>query len=268
MTKAPEATNETIVNHSLIDEMQDSYLTYSMSVIMSRALPDVRDGLKPSQRRILVAMNDLNLGPRAQTKKCSKISGDTSGNYHPHGDAVIYPTLVRLAQPWNLREPLINGQGNFGSIDGDPPAAMRYTEARMARAATVMLEDIELDTVDFVPNYDNSRQEPTVLPARFPNLLVNGATGIAVGMATNLSPHNVGEVCDALLKHLDNPEATLTELMQVLPGPDFPTGGQICGRRGIVDAYSTGRGSITLRGRCHVEEGRGRKSTIVITEIP
>ncbi len=268
MAKAPEVTNETIVNHSLIDEMQDSYLTYSMSVIMSRALPDVRDGLKPSQRRILVAMNDLNLGPRAQTKKCSKISGDTSGNYHPHGDAVIYPTLVRLAQPWNLREPLINGQGNFGSIDGDPPAAMRYTEARMARAATVMLEDIELDTVDFVPNYDNSRQEPTVLPARFPNLLVNGATGIAVGMATNLPPHNVGEVCDALLKHLDNPEATLTELMQVLPGPDFPTGGQICGRRGIVDAYSTGRGSITLRGRCHVEEGRGRKSTIVITEIP
>jgi len=268
MAIAPEASNETIVNHSLIDEMQDSYLTYSMSVIMSRALPDVRDGLKPSQRRILVAMNDLNLGPRAQTKKCSKISGDTSGNYHPHGDAVIYPTLVRLAQPWNLREPLINGQGNFGSIDGDPPAAMRYTEARMARAATVMLEDIELDTVDFVPNYDNSRQEPTVLPARFPNLLVNGATGIAVGMATNLPPHNVGEVCDALLKHLDNPEATLTELMQVLPGPDFPTGGQICGRRGIVDAYSTGRGSITLRGRCHVEEGRGRKSTIVITEIP
>ncbi|UCC29447.1 MAG: DNA gyrase subunit A [Phycisphaerales bacterium] len=268
MAKAPEATNETIVNHSLIDEMQDSYLTYSMSVIMSRALPDVRDGLKPSQRRILVAMNDLNLGPRAQTKKCSKISGDTSGNYHPHGDAVIYPTLVRLAQPWNLREPLIDGQGNFGSIDGDPPAAMRYTEARMAGAATVMLEDIELDTVDLVPNYDNSRREPTVLPARFPNLLVNGATGIAVGMATNLPPHNVGEVCDALLRHLDNPEATLTELMQALPGPDFPTGGQICGRRGIIDAYSTGRGSITLRGRCHVEEGRGGKSTIVITEIP
>lgn len=268
MAKAPEATNETIVNHSLIDEMQDSYLTYSMSVIMSRALPDVRDGLKPSQRRILVAMNDLNLGPRAQTKKCSKISGDTSGNYHPHGDAVIYPTLVRLAQPWNLREPLIDGQGNFGSIDGDPPAAMRYTEARMAGAAAVMLEDIELDTVDLVPNYDNSRREPTVLPARFPNLLVNGATGIAVGMATNLPPHNVGEVCDALLKHLDNPEATLAELMQALPGPDFPTGGQICGRRGIIDACSTGRGSITLRGRCHVEEGRGGKSTIVITEIP
>ncbi len=268
MAEAPKTTNESIVNHSLIDEMQDSYLTYSMSVIMSRALPDVRDGLKPSQRRILVAMNDLNLGPRAQTKKCSKISGDTSGNYHPHGDGVIYPTLVRMAQPWNLREPLIDGQGNFGSIDGDPPAAMRYTEARMAGAATVMLQDIEYDTVNFVPNYDNSRREPTVLPARFPNILVNGGTGIAVGMATNLPPHNVGEVCDAILKHLDNPDVTLEELMRILPGPDFPTGGQICGRGGIVDAYSTGRGSITLRGRCHVEERRGGKSTVVITEIP
>ena len=268
MTQAPEVTGERIVNHSLIDEMQDSYMTYSMSVIMSRALPDVRDGLKPSQRRILVAMNDLNLGPRAQTKKCSKISGDTSGNYHPHGDAVIYPTLVRMAQHWNLREPLIDGQGNFGSIDGDPPAAMRYTEARMAQAATVMLSDLEFDTVDFIPNYDGSRQEPTVLPGKFPNLLVNGATGIAVGMATNLSPHNVGEVCDALLACLDDPDVTLAELMKVIPGPDFPTGGQICGRRGIYDAFSTGRGSITIRGRCHVEERRGGKSTIIITEIP
>lgn len=268
MTEASETTTESIVNHSLVDEMQDSYLTYSMSVIMSRALPDVRDGLKPSQRRILVAMNDLNLGPRAQTKKCSKISGDTSGNYHPHGDAVIYPTLVRMAQAWNLREPLIDGQGNFGSIDGDPPAAMRYTEARMAEAATVMLQDIEYDTVDFVPNYDNSRQEPTVLPGKFPSLLVNGGTGIAVGMATNLPPHNVSEVCDAILAYIDNPDVTLNDLMKVLPGPDFPTGGQICGRRGIVDAYSTGRGSITMRGRCHAEERRGGKQTIVITEIP
>ncbi len=268
MTEASETTTENIVNHSLIDEMQDSYLTYSMSVIMSRALPDVRDGPKPSQRRILVAMNDLNLGPRAQTKKCSKISGDTSGNYHPHGDSVIYPTLVRLAQAWNLREPLIDGQGNFGSIDGDPPAAMRYTEARMAEAATVMLQDLEYDTVDFVPNYDNSRQEPTVLPGKFPSLLVNGGSGIAVGMATNLPPHNVGEVCDAILAYLDNPDVTLDELMKVLPGPDFPTGGQICGRRGIVDAYSTGRGSITMRGRCHAEERRGGKQTVVITEIP
>lgn len=263
-----EPRNERIVDHPLIDEMQDSYLTYSMSVIMSRALPDVRDGLKPSQRRILVAMNDLNLSPRAQTKKCSKISGDTSGNYHPHGDAVIYPTLVRLAQAWNMREPLVDGQGNFGSIDGDPPAAMRYTEARMTHASTMMLEDLEYETVDFIPNYDNSRMEPTVLPGKFPNLLVNGTTGIAVGMATNIPPHNVGEVCAALLKYLDNPNVSLAELIEVLPGPDFPTGGQICGRRGIVDAYNTGRGSITLRGRCHVEENKKGRQTIVITELP
>ncbi len=267
-TSESSAPQERIIDHPLIDEMQDSYLTYSMSVIMSRALPDVRDGLKPSQRRILVAMNDLNLGPRAQTKKCSKISGDTSGNYHPHGDAVIYPTLVRLAQHWNLRQPLIDGQGNFGSIDGDPPAAMRYTEARMHAASVALLDDIEYDTVDFVPNYDNSREEPTVLPGKFPNLLVNGATGIAVGMATNLAPHNVSEVCDAILAFLDNPELTLADIMAVLPGPDLPTGGQICGRRGIVDAYTTGRGAITLRGRCHVEEGRTGKKTIVITELP
>ena len=268
MADTSQFTGEKIVNHSLIEEMQDSYLTYSMSVITARALPDVRDGLKPSQRRILVAMNDLNLGPRAQTKKCSKISGDTSGNYHPHGDAVIYPTLVRMAQSWNLRQPLIDGQGNFGSIDGDPPAAMRYTEARMALAATIMLDDIEHDTVKFVPNYDNSRFEPTVLPGKFPNLLVNGGSGIAVGMATNLPPHNVGEVCDAILLYLDNADVTLAELMAVIPGPDFPTGGQICGRRGIVDAYSTGRGSITLRGRCHVVEGRAKRSMIIVTEIP
>ncbi len=270
MTQAPESSAplERIIDHPLIDEMQDSYLTYSMSVIMSRALPDIRDGLKPSQRRILVAMNDLNLGPRAQTKKCSKISGDTSGNYHPHGDAVIYPTLVRLAQHWNLRQPLIDGQGNFGSIDGDPPAAMRYTEARMHAASVALMDDIEYDTVDFVPNYDNSRLEPTVLPGKFPNLLVNGATGIAVGMATNLAPHNVAEVCDALLAFLDNPELTLQDIMSVLPGPDFPTGGQICGRRGIVDAYTTGRGSITMRGRCHVEESRTGKKTIIVTELP
>ncbi|MCH7808288.1 MAG: DNA gyrase subunit A [Planctomycetes bacterium] len=268
MTQTAQESNERIINHSLVEEMQDSYLTYSMSVIMSRALPDVRDGLKPSQRRILVAMNDLNLGPRAQTKKCAKISGDTSGNYHPHGDAVIYPTLVRLAQHWNMRQRLIDGQGNFGSVDGDPPAAMRYTEARMTSAAVALLDDIEYDTVDFVPNYDNSREEPTVLPGKFPNLLVNGGSGIAVGMATNIPPHNVGEVCDALLAYLDNPKLTLAELMAILPGPDFPTGGQICGRRGIVDAYSTGRGSITIRGRCHLEEGQGKKRTIIITELP
>ncbi len=268
MSDAPESLKEKIIDHPLIEEMQDSYLTYSMSVIMSRALPDIRDGLKPSQRRILVAMNDLNLGPRAQTKKCSKISGDTSGNYHPHGDAVIYPTLVRLAQHWNMREMLIDGQGNFGSIDGDPPAAMRYTEARMTAGATLLLEDIQYDTVDFVPNYDNSRLEPKVLPGKFPNLLVNGATGIAVGMATNMPPHNTAEVCTAILAYLDNPDLTTAELMAVLPGPDFPTGGQICGRRGIIDAYTTGRGSVVMRGRCHVEEGRGNKRTIVIDELP
>jgi len=268
MADTTEGFAEKVTDRPLVEEMQDSYLTYSMSVIMSRALPDIRDGLKPSQRRILVAMNDLNLGPRAQTKKCSKISGDTSGNYHPHGDAVIYPTLVRLAQAWNMRQPLIDGQGNFGSIDGDPPAAMRYTEARMTACATALLEDIEYDTVDFIPNYDNSREEPVVLPGKFPNLLVNGATGIAVGMATNLAPHNVGEVCDALIAYMADADITLGKLMEIIPGPDFPTGGRICGRRGIVDAYTTGRGSITLRGQCHVEEGRGGKSTIVITEVP
>ncbi|RJP33982.1 MAG: DNA gyrase subunit A [Phycisphaerales bacterium] len=257
-----------IVEHSIVEEMQDSFLTYSMSVIMSRALPDVRDGLKPSQRRILVAMNDLNLGPRAQTKKCSKISGDTSGNYHPHGDAVIYPTLVRMAQPWNMRVPLVDGQGNFGSVDGDPPAAMRYTEARMTEATVALLDDLEYETVDFIPNYDNSREEPTVLPGKFPNLLVNGCTGIAVGMATNMPPHNLGEVCDAILAYIDNRDIDLAELMKIIPGPDFPTGGQICGKRGIVDAYLTGRGSITMRGKCHVEEGKGGRKTIVITELP
>jgi DNA gyrase subunit A len=268
MADNPSPSPEHIVDYPLIDEMQDSYLTYSMSVIMSRALPDVRDGLKPSQRRILVAMNDLNLGPRSATKKCSKISGDTSGNYHPHGDSVIYPTLVRLAQPWNMRVPLIDGQGNFGSIDGDPPAAMRYTEARMAPAAVALLDDIEYETVDVIPNYDNSRTEPTVLPGKFPNLLVNGGSGIAVGMATNLAPHNLSEVCDALLAYIDRPEITLEELMEIIPGPDFPTGGQICGRAGIHDAYATGRGSLSVRGKAHVEESKSGKKTIVITEIP
>ena len=268
ITDQPPGGPENIINHRLIEEMQDSYLTYSMSVIMSRALPDVRDGLKPSQRRILVAMNDLNLGPRAQTKKCSKISGDTSGNYHPHGDAVIYPTLVRMAQPWNMRQILIEGQGNYGSVDGDPPAAMRYTEARMSSATVLLLQDLEYDTVDFVPNYDNSREEPTVLPGKFPNLLVNGGTGIAVGMATNMPPHNVGEVCDALLAYLEDPNISLTDLLKKIPGPDFPTGGQICGRKGIIEAYSTGRGSVVLRGKCHVEESRTGRKTIVIDQLP
>jgi DNA gyrase subunit A len=249
-------------------ELQESYLTYAMSTIMDRALPDVRDGLKPSQRRILVAMNDLQLGPRSKHRKCAKIAGDTSGNYHPHGEAVIYPTLVRMAQSWNMRHLLVDGQGNFGSIDGDPPAAMRYTEARMAEASAELMEDIKEDTVDFIPNYDEVRMEPTVLPSKFPNLLVNGAQGIAVGMATSLPPHNLREVCDAIIKVIDNPDCTLKELMRIVKGPDFPTGGVICGRSGILSGYETGRGRITVRGRVHTEQLKGGREQVVISEIP
>lgn len=259
---------ERIIDHPIVEEMEESYLTYSMSVIMARALPDVRDGLKPSQRRILVAMNDLNLGPRSAHRKCAKIAGDTSGNYHPHGEQVIYPTLVRMAQYWNMRHPMVDGQGNFGSIDGDPPAAMRYTEARLAPPAVEMLDDLKLETVDFQPNYDETRSEPTVLPAKFPNLLINGSSGIAVGMATNMAPHNLGEIVDAIVLVIDNPEATVADLMKAVPGPDFPTGGTICGRRGIVDAYVTGRGALTLRGKIDVEERKGGKQRLVISEIP
>lgn len=251
-------------------EMRESYLTYALSVIHDRALPDVRDGLKPSQRRILVAMNDLSLRPNAKYRKCAKIAGDTSGNYHPHGESVIYPTLVRMAQPFRLREPLVDGQGNFGSIDGDPPAAMRYTEARMGRAAEEMLVDLEKETVDLRTNYDETRTEPTVLPARFPNLLVNGSEGIAVGMSTALPPHNLHEVVTGIRMVIDNPDVTINELMEVIPGPDFPTGGIICGRAGIVQAYHTGRGKIKLRARIHHEEapkGKGREK-LVVTEIP
>ena len=249
-------------------ELQDSYLTYAMSTIMDRALPDVRDGLKPSQRRILVAVNDLNLTPGRKHIKCAKIAGDTSGNYHPHGEAVIYPTLVRMAQNWNMRYPLIDGQGNFGSTDGDPPAAMRYTEARMAHPTVDLMADLDLDTVDFQPNYDERLMEPTVLPAKFPNLLVNGSTGIAVGMACNLLPHNIREICDAIVKVIDKPDITLQELLEIVPGPDFPTGGIICGRDGIVEGYKTGRGRLTLRAKLHVEEQKNGRSTIVIDEMP
>ncbi|MCZ6786080.1 MAG: DNA gyrase subunit A [Planctomycetota bacterium] len=250
------------------DEMRTSYLRYAMSVIVSRALPDVRDGLKPSQRRILVAMNDLNLGPRSKFRKCAKIAGDTSGNYHPHGEAVVYPTLVRMAQPFNMNAPLVDGQGNFGSVDGDPPAAMRYTEARLTDAATAMLADLELDTVDFVPNYDESHTEPTVLPGRFPNLLVNGSIGIAVGMASNIPPHNLGEVIDAIKLYIENPEVTLAEVLRVLPGPDFPTGGVLCGMQGVVDAYVTGRGKLTVRAKIRAEEERGGRWGLHVEEIP
>lgn len=256
-----------LVQLSINDELRGSYLTYAMSVIISRAIPDVRDGLKPSQRRILVAMNDINLSPGSQRVKCAKISGDTSGNYHPHGEGVIYPTLVRLAQDWNMRYPLVDKQGNFGSIAGLPPAAMRYTEARMSSIAAALLEDLNLDTVDFVPTYDEQRQEPTVLPAKFPNLLSNGSNGIAVGMATSIPPHNVGEICDATLAVLDHPTISPFELFNICPGPDFPTGGIICGTSGIRRGYLTGRGTVVIRARVRVEE-HGKKNRIIVSEIP
>ncbi|MCA9013310.1 MAG: DNA gyrase subunit A [Planctomycetaceae bacterium] len=247
--------------------MRTSYLTYAMSVIISRALPDVRDGLKPSQRRILVAMNDLNLGPNGGRKKCAKIAGDTSGNYHPHGEGAIYPTLVRMAQDWVMREVLIDKQGNFGSLAGLPPAAMRYTEARLSGAAAEMMRDIDRETVDFAPTYDNDRLEPVVLPARFPNLLVNGSSGIAVGMATSMPPHNMAEVCESVIRVIDDPDLTLDELLEVIPGPDFPTGGIICGNMGIRQAYMTGRSTLTLRSRTHFETEKN-SDVIVVTEIP
>jgi len=250
------------------DELKSSYLRYAMSVIVDRALPDVRDGLKPSQRRILVAMHDLNLGPRAKTRKCAKIAGDTSGNYHPHGESVIYPTLVRMAQAFNMRTPLVEGQGNFGNVDGDPPAAMRYTEARMTGAATDLLADLEKETVDLKANYDETRTEPTVLPGLFPNLIVNGASGIAVAMASSIPPHNLGEVCDAITALLRKPTITTAELMKHMPGPDFPTGGRICGRGAIKSAYETGRGKLDVRAKCHVESGRQGKQQVVIDELP
>jgi DNA gyrase subunit A len=249
-------------------ELKESYLTYAMSVIVSRALPDVRDGLKPSQRRILVAMNDLNLSPGAARVKCAKISGDTSGNYHPHGESIVYPTLVRMAQEWNLRHVLIDKQGNFGSIAGLPAAAMRYTEARLSPIASMMLDDLDLDTVDFTPTYDERRTEPTVLPSRFPNLLVNGASGIAVGMATSIPPHNLREVCTAAVRVIDDPSVSIDELMEIVEGPDFPTGGIICGRSGIRRGYYTGRGNVVVRARARIEEhGKGRYR-IVVSEIP
>jgi DNA gyrase subunit A len=248
-------------------EMRESYLTYALSVIHSRALPDVRDGLKPSQRRILVAMNDLGLTPRAKYRKCAKICGDTSGNYHPHGESVIYPTLVRLAQPFSTRYPLIDGQGNFGSIDGDPPAAMRYTESRMHGTAVEMMDDLDRDTVDLQPNYDESRTEPKVLPGRFPNLLCNGSDGIAVGMATSLLPHNLREITSALRAVLADPSIGTQELCALVKGPDFPTGGIIMGQRGILQANATGRGLVRVRARYEIEEFR-TKQIIVVTEIP
>ncbi len=260
--------NEKVEPINVAEEVSRSFLDYSMSVIISRALPDARDGLKPSQRRILYAMHDLSLFPNRQHRKCAKICGDTSGNYHPHGEAVIYPTLVHMAQPWAMRETLINGQGNFGSVEGDPPAAMRYTEARMTHLGAALMVDMDKDTVDFVPNYDETRTEPKVFPAAFPNLLVNGGTGIAVGMATNIPPHNLGEVIDGICAQIDDPDITIEDLMKLVKGPDFPTGCALLGLAGVRQYLTTGRGSMKVRGKAGIEELKGNREQIVITEIP
>ena len=252
----------------LVEEMRSSYLDYAMSVIVGRALPDVRDGLKPVHRRVLYSMHESGLQPNRPYRKCANVVGGVMGNFHPHGDSSIYDTLVRLAQDFNLREPLVDGQGNFGSIDNDPAAAMRYTEARLARLATEMLRDIDADTVDFTANYDDTRLEPTILPSRFPNLLVNGSAGIAVGMATNIPPHNLAETIDATVAYIDNPKIDVAGLMKHIKGPDFPTGGIIVGWQGIKDAYETGRGRVVVRARAHIEPMQQGKERIVVTEMP
>ncbi len=253
---------------SILDEMKRSYLDYAMSVIVSRALPDVRDGLKPVHRRILYSMRENNFTPDRAYNKSARTVGDVIGKYHPHGELAVYDALVRMAQDFSMSAPLIDGQGNFGSVDGDPPAAQRYTEARLAPVAMPMLDDLDKDTVDFRPNYDDKEFEPVVLPARFPNLLVNGAGGIAVGMATNIPPHNLGETIDAVLAFMDKPDITLDELVELIPGPDFPTGGSILGRAGIRSAYATGRGSIIMRAKVAVEELRKDREALIVSEIP
>src|SRR5213592_4907944 len=252
----------------LEQEVRSSFLDYAMSVIVSRALPDVRDGLKPVHRRVLYAMHEDGLQPGRPYKKSAATVGTVMSRYHPHGDSAIYDTLVRMAQPFSLRYPLVDGQGNFGSIDGDPAAAMRYSEARLSRIATELLRDIDAATVDFEPNYDESRRQPSVLPSRFPNLLVNGSAGIAVGMATNIPPHNLGEVIDGIVAMVDDPNIDVERLLRHVKGPDFPTGGYIVGRSGIRDAYRSGRGRIVMRARAHIEELRGGKSAIIVTELP
>ena len=262
----PPPSNLVPVN--IEDEMRRSYVDYAMSVIIGRALPDVRDGLKPVHRRILVGMRDMGLASNRSYRKCAKIVGEVMGNYHPHGDNPIYDALVRMAQDFSYRYPMVDGQGNFGSIDGDPPAAMRYTEARMAAFAEALLEDIDKETVDFVPNYDEEREEPSYLPTKVPNLLVNGSNGIAVGMATNMPPHNLTEVCEAAIHVLNNPQASLAEIIKIIPGPDFPTAGIIHGRGGIGQAYKTGRGQLTMRARATIERQGKDRDIIVVTEIP
>src|SRR6187200_1710383 len=252
----------------LEQEMRSSFLDYAMSVIVSRALPDVRDGLKPVHRRVLYAMHEAGLQPNRSRLRCARVVGNVMGSYHPHGDQAIYDTLVRRAKPFSMRYPLVDGQGNFGNIDGYPAAAMRYTECRLTRLATELLRDIDADTVDFKPNYDESRREPTVLPARFPNLLVNGSSGIAVGMATNIPPHHLGETIDALVALIEDESLDVDRLMKYVKGPDFPTGGIILGREGIRNAYRSGRGRIVVRARAHIEELRGGRTAVVVTELP
>jgi DNA gyrase subunit A len=253
---------------SITEEMKRSYLDYAMSVIVSRALPDVRDGLKPVHRRILYSMHEQGHTPDKKYVKSARVVGDVMGKYHPHGDSAIYDALVRMAQDFSMRLMLIDGQGNFGSVDGDAPAAMRYTECRLAKSAMALLADIDQDTVDFQDNYDGNEHEPVVLPARFPNLLVNGAGGIAVGMATNIPPHNLGEVVDACVALIDDPGLSIDDLINIVPGPDFPTGGIILGRQGIRAAYHLGRGSIVMRGKISIETLRGDREAIIVTEIP
>ncbi|HVJ44790.1 MAG TPA: DNA gyrase subunit A, partial [Luteolibacter sp.] len=261
-------TNEKVEKVNVAEEMSKSFLDYSMSVIISRALPDARDGLKPSQRRILFAMNELGVQPNRKHLKCAKIVGETMGNYHPHGDQAIYPTLVHMAQPWAMRDMLVDGQGNFGSVEGDPPASMRYTEARLQHLGAALMTDMDKGTVDFTPNYDETREEPTVFPAAFPNLLVNGGTGIAVGMATNIPPHNLGECIDGICAQIDDPDITIEGLMAYVKGPDFPTGCILQGSAGIKQYFETGRGQVRVRGRVGVAEIKGGREQIIISEIP
>jgi len=260
--------NRNLLPVNIEDEMRRSYLDYAMSVIVGRALPDIRDGLKPVHRRILFGMQELGLAPNRPTRKCAKIIGEVMGKYHPHGDTAIYDALVRMAQPFNMRYPLVDGQGNFGSVDGDTPAAMRYTEARLTRLSTALLADIDKETVDFKPNYDDSEQEPEVLPTRVPNLLVNGSSGIAVGMATNIPPHNLTEIINAAIQLIQQPDTPLTKILEMVPGPDFPTGGYILGRNGIYDAYTKGRGQLKVRAKAAIEKMGKDREQIVVTEIP
>ena len=270
VTTSPEQPDSNILPIRIEDEMRTSYLTYAMSVIVARALPDVRDGLKPVHRRILYAMHDMGIRPGGAYRKSARIAGEVLGKFHPHGEGSVYDALVRLAQDFSMRYPLITGQGNFGSIDGDPPAAMRYTEARLAPIADELLADIDQNTVDFSANFDDSLGEPSVLPARLPNMLINGASGIAVGMATNIPPHNLGEVCDAIVRLIDDPNATTEQLMRSVKGPDFPTGANILGHQGIYDTYTTGRGRIVMEATTTIEDipGSRDREQVVITEIP